>query len=55
MTYHSVIALLGLQVVIDAFDFCEVANPDGGCDIDGPGVGGCGGAAGDLALVSKQL
>lgn len=35
-SYRSVMALLGLQVV---FDFCEVANPDGWCDVEGPGVG----------------
>jgi hypothetical protein len=27
--YRSVTALLGLQVVVNAFDFCEVANQDG--------------------------
>jgi len=53
--YRSVTALLSLQVVANAFDFCEVANPDGWRDVDGPGVGGCGGTAGDLALVSKWL
>ena len=53
--YRSVTALLGLQVVTNAFDFCEVANPGGWRDVDGPGVGGHRVAAGDLTLVSKRL
>ena len=39
---------LRLQVIANAFDFCKVANPDGWCDVDSLGVGGCRGAAGDL-------